>query len=145
MNETFIPASNYNKRKWYIIDCKGKQLGRISSSIVGLLCGKIKPSYHPAFDTGDYVILLNADDLSLDRKIERFYVFNPGRPGKSLKKLINGLPQRIIENCIYKMMPNGIAKKGLAQRLKIYQGSQHPHQAQNPIYIEDIENFTINQ
>nr|YP_009497786.1 ribosomal protein L13 [Acanthoceras zachariasii]AWT40499.1 ribosomal protein L13 [Acanthoceras zachariasii] len=145
MNETFIPASNYNKRKWYIIDCKGKQLGRISSSIVGLLCGKIKPSYHPAFDTGDYVILVNADDLSLDRKTERFYVFNPGRPGKSLKKLINGLPQRIIENCIYKMMPNGVAKKDLAQRLKIYKGSQHPHQAQNPIYIDNIESFTITQ
>ena len=87
MNETFIPSFNLNKKKWYLIDCKQKQLGRISSSIVSLLCGKKKPTYHPAFDTGDYVILINADDLYLDRKAERFYVFKPGRPGKSLKKL----------------------------------------------------------
>lgn len=144
MNETFLPISDLNKKKWYMIDCKGKQLGRISSSIVGLLCGKVKPSYHAACDSGDYVILINADHLSLDRKNERFYVFNPGRPGKSLKKLINPLPEIVIENCIYKMMPNGKAKKNLGQRLKIYQGSQHPHQAQNPIIIDNMERFTFN-
>jgi large subunit ribosomal protein L13 len=75
MNETYIPTSDLNKKKWYVIDCKGQQLGRISSSIVGLLCGKIKSSYHPAFDTGDYVILINAEELSLDRKkqiLEKF-------------------------------------------------------------------------
>ena len=144
MNETFIPTSDLNKKKWYVVDCKGKQLGRISSSLVGLLSGKIKPSYHPAFDTGDYVILINADELSLDRKTERFYVFKPGRPGKSLKKLINPLPQRIIENCISKMMPNGTAKKNLGQRLKIYQGTEHPHSAQNPISIKNIETFNFN-
>ena len=64
MNETFIPASDYTRKKWYVIDCKGKQLGRISSSIVGLLSGKVKSSYHPAFDTGDYVILINAEALT---------------------------------------------------------------------------------
>ena len=144
MNETYIPASDLNKKKWYVIDCKGQQLGSISSYIVGLLSGKIKPSYHPSFDTGDYVVLINADDLSLDRKNERFYVFNPGRPGKSLKKLINPLPQRIIENCVYKMMPNGTAKKNIGQRLKIYQGYQHPHIAQNPILINNIKTFNIN-
>jgi large subunit ribosomal protein L13 len=144
MNETYIATSDLNKKKWYVIDCKEKQLGRISSSIVSLLTGKIKPSYHPAFDTGDYVILINADNISLDRKNERFYVFKPGRPGKSLKKLINPLPQRIIENCIYKMMPNGTAKKNLPQRLKIYQGSNHPHQAQNPIVINNMEMFNLN-
>ena len=67
MNETFIPASDYSRKKWYVIDCKGKQLGRISSSIVGLLSGKIKSYYHPAFDTGDYVILINAESLTVDR------------------------------------------------------------------------------
>ena len=144
MNETFIPASGYNKKKWYVVDCKGKQLGRISSSIIGLLSGKIKSYYHPAYDTCDYVILINAEALTVDREIERFYVFRPGRPGSSLKKIVNGLPQQIIENCIFGMMPNGLAKKQLSKRLKVYQGSQHPHAAQNPICIEDIENFTNN-
>ena len=144
MNETFIPASNYNKRKWYVIDCQGQQLGRISSSIIALLSGKIKSYYHPSFDVGDYVILINAEALTLDRNTEHFRVFRPGRPGKSLKKIINALPQQIIENCIFGMMPNGVAKRSLPHRLKIYQGAQHPHAAQNPIYIDNIENFTNN-
>ena len=132
------------KKKWYVIDCKGKQLGRISSSIVGLLSGKIKSYYHPSFDIGDYVILINAEALTVDRHIERIHVFKPGRPGSSLKRIVNGLPQQIIEKCIYGMMPNGIAKKNLSKRLKIYQGATHPHSAQNPIIINHIENFTTN-
>ena len=144
MNETFIPASDYSRKKWYVIDCKGQQLGRISSSIVGLLSGKIKSYYHPAFDTGDYVILINAESLTVDRNLERIRVFRPGRPGSSLKRITNGLPQQIIERCIYGMMPNGIAKRRLSKRLKVYQGDQHPHIAQNPIYVDDIENFTNN-
>lgn len=144
MNETFIPSSDYTKKTWYIIDCKDKKLGRISSSIVGLLSGKIKAYYHPAFDTGDYVILINADSLTVDREIERIHVFRPGRPGSSLKKIVNGLPKQIIEKCIYGMMPNGLAKKQLSNRLKIYQGSQHPHKAQNPIKIDNLEILTTN-
>ena len=144
MNETFIPASDYTKKKWYVVDCKDQQLGRISSSIVGLLSGKIKSYYHPSFDTGDYVILINAEALTVDRHIERIRVFRPGRPCSSLKRIVNGLPQQIIERCIYGMMPNGIAKKQLSKRLKVYQGSEHPHAAQNPVQIVDIENFTNN-
>ena len=144
MNETFIPASDYTKKKWYVVDCKDQQLGRISSSIVGLLSGKIKSYYHPSFDTGDYVILINAEALTVDRHIERIRVFRPVRPGSSLKRIVNGLPQQIIERCIYGMMPNGIAKKQLSKRLKVYQGSEHPHAAQNPVQIVDIENFTNN-
>jgi len=144
MNETFLPSVDYTKRTWYVVDCKGKQLGRVASQIVGLLSGKRKSYYHPSCDTGDYVILINAELLSLDSKTERLHVFRPGRPGSSLKKIINALPQQIIENCIFKMMPNGTAKRQLSTRLKIYQGSQHPHVAQQPIYIDDIDNFTNN-
>ena len=136
MNETFIPTSDYSKKKWYVIDCQNQQLGRLSSSIIALLSGKLKPYYHPSFDMGDYVILINVESMLLDRKTERFHVFRPGRPGRSLKKVINILPQQIIENCIFCMMPNGLAKNRLIQRLKIYQGSKHPHKAQNPIELD---------
>ena len=148
MNETFIPASDYSKRKWYVIDCKDQQLGRLASSIIALLSGKSKPYYHPSFDMGDYVILINAEFILLDRKMEKFHVFSPGRPGRSLKKVINILPQKIIENCIFCMMPNGLAKKRLVQRLKVYQGCSHPHKAQNPIKLDprqfEIANSTNN-
>ena len=109
MNETFIPVSDYTKRKWYVIDCKGKQLGRIATVVSSVLAGKTNSYYHPSFDTGDYVILINA------------------------------LPQRIIENCIFGMMPNGMAKKQLAKRLKIYEGPQHPHGAQTPIELNNFD------
>jgi len=136
MNETFIPASSYNKRKWYVIDCKDKKLGRLSTTIISLLSGKQKSYYHPAVDTGDYVILINAEYLTINREIQKFHVFRPGRPGSSLKRLINALPERIIENCIFGMLPNGVPRRHLSRRLKIYQGSQHPHMAQNPITLK---------
>ena len=63
MNKTFIPATNYNKRKWYVIDCKDKQLGRLASTIIPLLTGKSKSIYHPSVDVGDYVILINSFNI----------------------------------------------------------------------------------
>ena len=136
MNKTFIPATNYNKRKWYVIDCKDKQLGRLSSTIIPLLTGKSKSVYHPSIDVGDYVILINSEYLKLDRDVERFRVYQPGRPGTSLKRVVNMVPKRIIENCVFNMLPNGFPKKHLVRRLKIYQGAQHPHAAQGPKMLD---------
>ena len=136
MNKTFIPAANYNKRKWYVIDCKDKQLGRLASTIIPLLTGKSKSVYHPSVDVGDYVILINSEYLKLDRDVERFHVYEPGRPGSSLKRLVNIVPKRIIENCVFNMLPNGFPKKHLVKRLKVYQGDQHPHGAQNPKLLD---------
>ena len=144
MNKTFIPSFKSIKRKWYIIDCKDKQLGRLASLITKILSGKSKSYYYPGFDLGDYIILINADLLVIDNSIKQMYVFKPGRPGSSLKTIVNALPQTIIRRCIYRMMPNGIAKNTLSKRLKIYQGSEHPHIAQHPIYISDINTFINN-
>jgi len=136
MNKTFIPVVNYNKRKWYIIDCKNKQLGRLSSIIIPLLTGKSKSVYHPSIDVGDYVILINSDHLQIDHDVERFHVYQPGRPGTSLKKLVNIIPKRIIENCVFNMLPNGFPKKHLVKRLKVYKDDQHPHSAQRPKLLD---------
>jgi len=136
MNKTFIPITNYNKRKWYVIDCKDKQLGRLASNIIPLLIGKSKSFYHPSVDIGDYVILINTEYLKIDYNIERFHVYQPGRPGKSLKKLVNIIPKQIIENCIFNMLPNGFPKKHLVKRLKVYKNDQHPHGAQNPKFLD---------
>lgn len=135
MNETFIPACNYEKKKWYIIDCKGKQLGRISSAVVSILTGKFKLYYYPSLDVGDYIILINAENINFNSNIEKFHVFKPGRPGRSLKRLLNLQPSKVLENCIFGMMPNGIAKYNISKRLKIYQKNIHPHSGQMPIQI----------
>ena len=137
MNKTFIPTANYNKRKWYVIDCKDKQLGRLASTIIPLLTGKSKSVYHPSVDIGDYVILINSEHLKLDRDVERFHVYQPGRPGTSLKRLVNIIPKQIIENCVFNMLPNGYPKKHLVKRLKVYQGDQHLY------VVQDLKSLDI--
>lgn len=138
MNTTFFPSSDYEKKKWYIIDCKEKQLGRLASSVVSILSGKIKSYYHPSLDLGDYVILINSKDIIVSSTIEKFHVFKPGRPGRSLKKLVSPSSYQILERCIFGMMPNCMAKRHLSKRLKIYQGMSHPHLSQNPKQINDL-------
>ena len=144
MNKTFIPSLDYNTRRWYIIDCKDKKLGRIASYITKLLTGKTKPYYHSAIDVGDYVILINSQSMVINNKVEHLRVFCPGRPGSSLKRIVNDTSQKIIKKSISGMIKNGQIKRNLSKRLKIYQGSQHPHKAQNPIYINNLDNLINN-
>jgi large subunit ribosomal protein L13 len=130
---SFILPSAHRK-KWYLIDCKMYQsisFGRIAPTIVELLIGKDNPYYDPSTNVGNYVILINVEYLKFDQEIERFHVFRPGHPGKSLKRLTTITPQRLVESCIFNMIPNGLTKKHLRKQLKIYNGNQHPHVAQN--------------
>ena len=122
MNKTFIPSFDYNTRKWYVIDCKDRKLGRIASSITKLLIGKTKPYYHSAIDVGDYVILINIQSLIINNNVEHLRVFRPGRPGSSLKRIINNRSQQVIEKSIFGMMKKGIVKRNLSKRLKMYHG-----------------------
>jgi len=141
MNKTFIPTCNFDKKQWYVINCKNEHLGRISSSIVPLLIGKTKPYYFSSFDIGNYVILINIEFILFDIKKEWLHVFSPGKPGTSLKKIKKTCIHKIVRNCIYKMLPNGTVKRQLSYRLKMYKGLQHPHIAQRPIYIDNIKNI----
>lgn len=141
MNKTFIPVCNFDKKQWYVINCKNERLGRVSSSIIPLLVGKIKPYYFPSLDIGNYVILINIESILFDTKRDWLHVFSPGNPGTSLKKIKNTDYHQIIRNCIYKMLPNGPTKRNLRNRLKIYKSSQHPYRAQCPIYIDNIKNI----
>jgi large subunit ribosomal protein L13 len=129
---SFILPSDHRK-KWYIFDCKKHHklsLGRIASLIVSDLIGKNNSYYDPSTDVGNYLIIINAEYIKFDQDIERFHVFQPGHPGKSLKRLTTITPQRIIETCIFNMLPNGFTKRQLRKQLKIYQGNQHPHKPQ---------------
>ena len=126
---SFIRPSSHRK-KWYIFDCKMYQslsFGRIAPTIVQKLIGKDSSFYDPSTNVGNYVILINAEYIKFDREVERLHVFHPGHPGSSLKRLTTITPQRIIETCIFNMLPNGVTKKHLRKQLKIYQGNQHPH------------------
>lgn len=135
MNTTYISALNSKKKNWFLIDCKEQNLGRLSSIVISLLTGKFKPYYFPSLDIGDYVILINVNFLIINPKMEHFYVFSPGRPGHSLKKLFDPIPKQIVETCIRSMISEHNLKNKLTKRLKVYTNSNHPHQAQNPIQL----------
>ena len=110
-------------------------------TITSLLKGKIKPQYHPSVDTGDYIILVNADSIVINEDSKHYLVYNPGRPGSSLKikNVSDCLPKLTIERAVKRMLSQTETKR-LMRRLKIYSDQNHFHQAQNPIEI-DVNNL----
>jgi large subunit ribosomal protein L13 len=141
LNKTFLPSDRYENRNWFIIDCKGQKLGRLATLIVKLLKGKIKPHYYPSIDVGDYIILINADSIILNEDSKHYLVYNPGKPGSSLKikNVSDCLPTLTIEKAIKGMLSTTETKR-LMRRLNIYRNQNHPHEAQNPINL-DMENL----
>src|SRR5210317_18744 len=141
LNKTFLPTQNYKNRTWFVIDCKGQSLGRLATLISSLLKGKIKPQYHPSVDTGDYIILINAESIVLNENSKHDLVYNPGRPGHSLKikNVSDCLPKLTIERAVKRMLSQTETKR-LMRRLKIYNDQNHLHKAQNPIQI-DVNNL----
>lgn len=137
LNKTFLPTKNYKNRNWYLIDCKGQTLGRLATIIAGLLKGKTKSQYHPSVDTGDYVVLINADLIIVNETSKHYLVYNPGRPGHALKirNVADCLPKLTIERAVKQMLSETESKR-LMRRLKIYNDENHMHQAQNPISID---------
>ena len=143
LNKTFLPTKNYKNRNWYIIDCKGQKLGRLATIITSLLKGKVKPQYYPSVDIGDYIILINADSIVVNENSKHYLVYNPGRPGHSLKirNVSECLAKLTIERAIKRMLSETEAKR-LMRRLKIYNDKNHLHQAQTPVEI-DITNLHL--
>ena len=141
LNKTFLPTQNYKNRNWFLLDCKGQNLGRLATLITSLLKGKIKPQYHPSVDTGDYIILINAESIIINEDSKHYLVYNPGRPGHSLKikNVSDCLPKLTIERAVKRMLSQTETKR-LMRRLKIYNDQNHLHQAQNPIQI-DVNNL----
>lgn len=141
LNKTFLPVQGYKNRNWYLIDCKGQTLGRLATTITSLLKGKVKSQYHPSVDTGDYVILINADSVIINESTKHYLVYNPGRPGHSLRiqNASDCLPQLTIERAVKRMLSETEAKR-LMRRLRIYNDQNHQHEAQNPIEV-DLSNL----
>ena len=137
LNKTFLPTQDYKNRNWYVIDCKGQTLGRLATVVTSLLKGKVKPEYHPSLDIGDYVILINANSIILNENSKHYLVYNPGRPGHSLKikNISDCLPQLTIKRAVKRMLSETEGKR-LMRRLRIYNDQTHSHQAQNPINID---------
>lgn len=135
-NKTFLSVQKHKNRNWFVIDCKGQTLGRLSTIVVALLKGKVKPYYHPSLDIGDYIILINADLIVLNEKSLHYFVHRPGKPGTALKTrtVSNCFTEVIIKKAVKGMLSQTETKR-LLRRLKIYNSTQHPHMAQKPIEL----------
>jgi large subunit ribosomal protein L13 len=130
------------KREWYVVDAGGKVLGRLASEIARRLRGKHKPIYTPHVDTGDFVIVVNVDKISLTgRKLtDKMYHRHTGYPGglKSITagKLLNEKPERLLHIAVKGMLPKNSLGRKMLKKLKIYSGAEHPHKAQDPRVLE---------
>jgi large subunit ribosomal protein L13 len=125
-------------RKWYVIDATDQTLGRLSSEVASILRGKHKPIYTPNVDTGDFIIVINADKIRLtgNKLIQKKMRAYSGYPG-GLKEIAYGdllqkKPERIIEMAVKGMLPHNRLGSAMYKKLKVYRGSEHPHQAQKP-------------
>lgn len=139
--EQFLPGGDL-KRDWYLVDAEGKTLGRMATEIAKVLRGKHKPIYTPHVDTGDYVIVVNADKIKLTgKKLEdKIYYHHTGYPGGikeiSAAKLLDKKPTALVEKAVKGMMPKNQLSRYAIEKLKVYAGSEHPHQAQKPKPLE---------
>ena len=130
------------KRDWYVVDATDKTLGRLSTEIARRLRGKHKPEYTPHVDTGDYIVVINAEKVRVTgRKAQdKKYYRHTGYPGGlreiSFEKLIAHKPERVIELAVKGMMPRNPLGRAMLRKLRVYAGSEHPHTAQQPIELK---------
>lgn len=125
-------------KRWYIVDAEGRTLGRLATFIAATLRGKTKPTFSPHADMGDFVIVVNADKVTLTGKKEtqKFFSRHSGYPGglrrRSMRELRATHPERIIENAVRGMLPRNVLGDQQFRKLKVYAGPSHPHSAQQP-------------
>ena len=141
MNKTTTPSVENIKREWFLIDAKHKTLGRLATEIAVILRGKNKPSFTPHLDTGDFVIVVNAEKVEVTGKksSQKLYRRHSGRPGgmkiEKFETLQERSPERIIEQAVKGMLPHNTLGRQQFRKLKVYKGSEHPHEAQNPVLL----------
>lgn len=134
-----ISANNETvQRDWYIIDAEGQTLGRMASAIAHRLRGKHKPEFTPHVDTGDYIVVINAEKVRVTGKkaTDKMYHHHTGYPGGlksiSFNKLVIKAPERTIQIAVKGMLPRGPLGRAMFKKLKVYAGNEHPHTAQQP-------------
>ena len=138
MNKTSTPSIDSISRQWYLVDAENQTLGRLATEVASVLRGKTKPYFTPHLDTGDFVVVVNADKIRVTGKKseQKLYRRHSGRPGgmkiETFASLQNRIPERIIEKAVKGMLPHNALGRQLFRKLKVYRGADHPHIAQKP-------------
>jgi large subunit ribosomal protein L13 len=138
VNKTFVTKESDIKREWLVLDAAGQNLGRVASKVAAILRGKHKPIFTPGLDTGDHVIVVNAEKITVtgNKLDEKFYYTVSMYPGgiraTSLRTQLAKHPERVITHAVWGMLPHNKLGKAMLKKLKVYAGAEHPHQAQMP-------------
>ncbi|MAN52751.1 MULTISPECIES: 50S ribosomal protein L13 [Marinimicrobium] len=136
--KTYSAKPETVSRDWFVVDAEGKTLGRMATEIARRLRGKHKPEYTPHVDTGDYIVVINAEKVRVTGKkaSDKIYYHHTGYIGGiksiSFEKLIQKAPERTIQNAVKGMLPRGPLGRAMFKKLKVYAGNEHPHTAQQP-------------
>ena len=142
MKTTFMANPATVERKWYVVDAEGKTLGRLAAEVAKVLRGKNKPTFTPHVDTGDHVIVLNADKVVLTGKklVQKTYFRHSGYPGgttfTTAGKMLETRPERVVEMAVKGMLPKNSLGRKMFTKLKVYAGAEHPHAAQMPVEMK---------
>jgi large subunit ribosomal protein L13 len=138
MNKTIQPSLDTLDRQWFVVDAADQTLGRLASEVAQVLRGKNKPTFTPHLDTGDFVVVINAEKVRVsgNKATQKLYRRHSGRPGgmktESFAHLQARLPERVIETAVKGMLPHNSLGRQLFRKLKVYRGPDHPHAAQKP-------------
>ena len=140
--KTYVATPENRQRDWYVVDAEGKNLGRLATRIADTLRGKRKPEYTPHCDTGDFVVVVNAEKVTVTgRKLEqKTYFRHSGYPGglrsRTLAEMLDRNPEDVIRKAVKGMLPRNRLARAQLTKLKVYAGPDHPHQAQAPKQLE---------
>jgi len=135
---TYFPKEGEIVRKWFVVDAAGQPLGRLASRVARILMGKENPKYTPFIDTGDHVVVINAEQvkvtgMKVDQKKYQHYTGYPGGlRSEDMKKRLVRKPELVIEDAVARMLPKNKLGKHMFTKLKVYKGDKHPHEAQKP-------------
>jgi large subunit ribosomal protein L13 len=138
MRTTFMANENNIERKWLVVDAEGQRLGRLASEVAAILRGKHKPTYTPHADTGDYVIIINANKIELtgNKLADKMYYRHSGHPGglkeRTADEMRTKYSEQMLEIAIKGMLPKGSLGRKMAKKLHVYRGAEHNHAAQKP-------------
>lgn len=138
MEKTFYPKPDDISSEWLLVDANGQNLGRLASEIAKVLLGKHKPTYTPGVDTGDYVVVVNCERITVtgNKLDDKKYYRHTGYPGGlkeiNLRGLLEKKPEQVIEKAVWGMVPHNVYGRKVMKKLKIYAGPDHPHAAQSP-------------
>lgn len=136
--KTVSANNNTVNRKWYVVDAEGEVVGRLASQIASVLRGKTKPDYTPHVDTGDYIIVLNADKVRFtgnkvnDKVYLRYSGYPGGQKARTASEMFDKRPVNVLENAVKGMLPKTKLGKAMIKKLFLYEGGEHPHSAQKP-------------